>query len=213
MNDSEPVNDTEVQIAIDEAVKSLAPDIIGNAEARAMLSKHFSEENPYTKYAAIVFKTTSNIFESRIRETRFGFWEEVKTKTYKDEELEEQRLKFGRMVYDYGENFSADDLDVVAFTWNFRDLETQTAINSDFKFVGALLIACFLYMTFHTGSIFISFISMLNIFMSIPVALVIYTYVMQVTYFSSLHLSVAIIIIGIGADDIFVFHDFWKNTF
>ena len=55
--------------------------------------------------------------------------------------------------------------------------------------------------------------SLLNIFMSIPIALVIYTYVARVTYFSTLHISVFIIIIGIGSDDIFVFHDFWVNTF
>jgi len=68
-------------------------------------------------------------------------------------------------------------------------------------------------MTYHTESFFLALISLLNIFMSIPVTLVIYTYVVGVTYFSSLHLSVVIIIVGIGSDDIFVFHDFWRSTF
>jgi len=68
-------------------------------------------------------------------------------------------------------------------------------------------------MTIHTGSLFLSFVSLINVFMSVPMTLVIYTYVVGVYYFSSLHLSVVIIIVGIGSDDIFVFHDFWRSTF
>jgi len=36
----------------------------------------------------MIFKTTDNIFDSRIRETTFGFWEEVKSYIYSGEELE-----------------------------------------------------------------------------------------------------------------------------
>lgn len=79
--------------------------------------------------------------------------------------------------------------------------------------VGYVLIACLTYMTFHTGSLFLGFVSLINVFMSVPVALVIYSYIIGVPYFSSLHLSIVIIIVGIGSDDIFVFHDFWRSTF
>jgi len=117
------------------------------------------------------------------------------------------------MAFDLAENFDAENMDLVAFTWRFRNSESYRLINADFNLIGFLLIACLGYMIIHTGSFFLSLISLLNIFMSIPVALVIYRYIFQVTYFSSLHLFVVIIIVGIGADDIFVFHDFWKNTF
>ena len=76
-----------------------------------------------------------------------------------------------------------------------------------------VLISCIVYMSIHTQSLFLGFISLLNIFMSIPITLCIYTYIFQVKYFSTVHMSVVFIIIGVGADDIFVFHDFWKNTF
>lgn len=68
-------------------------------------------------------------------------------------------------------------------------------------------------MTIHTRSFFLAVASLINIFMSIPIAICIYTYFFKVTYFSSLHLSIIIIIVGIGADDIFVFHDCWQNSF
>ena len=86
-------------------------------------------------------------------------------------------------------------------------------INRDFINIAYVFGGCFLYMWFHTGSGFIALFSLLNVMMSFPVALVLYTYVGQIPYFSSLHLSVIIIVVGIGADDIFVFHDYWKNTF
>jgi len=43
--------------------------------------------------------------------------------------------------------------------------------------------------------------------MSIPISLCIYHYVLQITYFSNLHLATLMIIIGIGSDDVFLFHD------
>ena len=82
-------------------------------------------------------------------------------------------------------------------------------VNEDTLFVLFVIVACLGYMIIHTRSIFLAIASLINIFMSIPIALCIYTYIVKVNYFSSLHLSVIIIIVGIGADDIFVFHDSW----
>jgi protein dispatched 1 len=51
--------------------------------------------------------------------------------------------------------------------------------------------------------------------MSIPITMVIYRGILGIDYFCSLHVGVVIIIMGIGADDIFVFDDCWthaKNT-
>lgn len=62
-------------------------------------------------------------------------------------------------------------------------------------------------------SIFLGVFSLCNIMMSIPIAMIIYHYIMQITYFSNPHLSIIIVIIGIGADDIFVFHDIWESSY
>jgi len=68
-------------------------------------------------------------------------------------------------------------------------------------------------MIYHTNSFFLGFMSLLNIAMSVPICLVIYNYILNIKYFSSIHIAALLIIIGIGADDIFVFHDFWLSTF
>ena len=48
--------------------------------------------------------------------------------------------------------------------------------------------------------------------MSIPISLVIFRRGLKIDYFCPLHLFVVIIIMGIGADDVFVFHDMWSHT-
>lgn len=86
-------------------------------------------------------------------------------------------------------------------------------MNEDMFTVAKVVVVIFFYMTWHLGSLFLAITSIINIVMSIPITLIIYNYVFHVSYFGSTHLSAFIIIIGIGADDIFVFHDFWLTTF
>jgi len=68
-------------------------------------------------------------------------------------------------------------------------------------------------MCFHMKSVFLAFISLTNIMISVPITMVIYHYLLGITYFSNPHLSIIIVIIGIGADDIFVFHDIWEGSY
>jgi predicted RND superfamily exporter protein len=70
----------------------------------------------------------------------------------------------------------------------------------------------FLYVAFHMGSLFLAASCMLQVVVSIPISLFIFKVVLGIGYLSILHLFVVIMIIGIGADDIFVFHDFWTHT-
>ena len=75
-----------------------------------------------------------------------------------------------------------------------------------------VLIACITYMSIHMKSLFLAFFSIINLFFGIPISLCIYRYVAGVTYFSVIHIAVIILIVGIGADDVFVFHDFWIGS-
>jgi len=49
--------------------------------------------------------------------------------------------------------------------------------------------------------------------MSLPVGLVAYRHFLRIDYFQTLHLAVGFIVLGIGCDDVFVFHDFWVCSF
>jgi hypothetical protein len=66
---------------------------------------------------------------------------------------------------------------VISFTWKDRNVETANSINRDFFNIAFVFVGCVAYMTKHTGSFFISVASLLNVLMSVPVALVLYSYV------------------------------------
>lgn len=76
------------------------------------------------------------------------------------------------------------------------------------------LIAMFiwLYLSFSLKSLFLGTACIIQIIMSIPISLFIYREIIGIQYFCSLHIFVVIIIMGVGADDIFVFHDQWVHT-
>lgn len=94
----------------------------------------------------------------------------------------------------------------------FQNTETNRLINDDIKNIGYVFVMCLAYMIFHTKSIFLATVSLLNVMMSVPISLFIYKEIFGVQYFSNLHFSIVIIIVGIGSDDIFVFHDSWQNS-
>lgn len=85
-------------------------------------------------------------------------------------------------------------------------------MNADVQKIGYVFVACLCYMIFHTKSLFLSVVSLTNVIMSVPISLYVYSELLGIDYFSSMHLSVIIIIVGIGSDDIFVFHDNWQNS-
>jgi hypothetical protein len=69
-----------------------------------------------------------------------------------------------------------------------------------------------LYISIHTGSIFIGSLGMLQIILTLPVSLFVYRGIFRVTFFNQLHVLAIYLVLGIGADDIFVFVDGWRQS-
>jgi hypothetical protein len=67
-----------------------------------------------------------------------------------------------------------------------------------------------LYFVLHLQSVFLASFSILIILLSFPVTQVIYRGVLGITYFSTLHIMVVFIVLGISADDVFVIVDAWN---
>ena len=68
------------------------------------------------------------------------------------------------------------------------------------------------YMWFHTRSLFLTLLGFGHIMISFPVAFFFYTCIFQIKYFGFLNAIGFFVILGIGADDIFVFVDAWKQS-
>lgn len=70
----------------------------------------------------------------------------------------------------------------------------------------------FAFIWFHLGSFFMAFLSMVLILISFPVSFTIYTGICMITMNTTLNQLTIFIVLGIAADDIFVFCDAWRQT-
>ena len=68
------------------------------------------------------------------------------------------------------------------------------------------------YMWFQTGSLWIAMFGMLEISMSLPIALWVYTYVFGIEYFDTMCALALYIVMAIGADDVFIWFDAYKQS-
>ena len=91
-----------------------------------------------------------------------------------------------------------------------KDIAAQVAKEMLLTFGSLTFI--FSFMVFHTKSLWISSFAVLSIGCSFLAANIIYRIVLGYAYFGLFHIIAMFIILGIGADDLFIFLDVWKNT-
>ena len=82
----------------------------------------------------------------------------------------------------------------------------------DTSFSAFSVIFVFFYMIFHTRSVFLSIIGIFMILFSFPITTVLTEGIIRITYFSSLHTLTVFIVLGVAADNIFVFFDAWRQS-
>ena len=70
----------------------------------------------------------------------------------------------------------------------------------------------YIWMNVHIESCFIASVGMLQIVLSLPFARLFYSIIGQVAYFSTLQSLVIFLVLGIGADDVFVLVDGWRQS-
>ena len=87
-----------------------------------------------------------------------------------------------------------------------------TILANDGMFAALSIAVVYLYMRYMIGSWFLANVGFLEIIMSIPTAWFFAETVFQVDYFSSLNPLCLFIVAAIGADDIFVFMDAYKQV-
>jgi hypothetical protein len=116
-------------------------------------------------------------------------------------------MQLAKRAFELSQDLYLPHIEPVSFSFEYRERAIEAAVNNDMRNVLLVVLACLLYMWWHMGSLFLGVFSLITITMSIPIGICIYGLVWRVAYFSNIHISVVIIVIGIGADDIFVFHD------
>ncbi|XP_062611293.1 protein dispatched homolog 3-like isoform X2 [Saccostrea cucullata] len=107
---------------------------------------------------------------------------------------------------------STDDFNFYFFCTNLWLSDTlKQAILDMLCAVGSMLFI-FCFMLFHTRSFWIAGFAILSILLSFLGTNIIYTGIIDFQYFGFFHILSIFIILGIGADDLFVFYDNWRLT-
>lgn len=103
-------------------------------------------------------------------------------------------------------------MEVLFYSTLMTDNETIRMLSTDLLFAIFSIIFVLFWLRVHTQSTFIALTGMFMIFCSLPFALALYKGIYQIPYFSQLHTLVLFIVLGVGADDVFVLVDSWRAT-
>ena len=85
-------------------------------------------------------------------------------------------------------------------------------LTTDALFIGGSIVFAVMYVSIHTRSPVLGFTGILMVILSVSTAFFFYRMVFQIEHFGTLQFLTVYIILGIGADDIFIFFDAWKQA-
>ena len=112
----------------------------------------------------------------------------------------------------YFSSKNTGNMDVLYFCTPVVGDEFVALILRDVQLALASCVLVFLWIWGQTGSLFIAIAGIFEIVFSLPLAFMVYRLILQFEYFSSLNPLCVYVIMAVGADDIFVFMDAWKQS-
>lgn len=129
----------------------------------------------------------------------------------------EQQLNYDAYVYPVFSDLQLNrnnhqNIDIVIYGNRLRTLELNKLSMEAITFVVGSIITVFLIMLWHLNSLFLAVCSILQIVLGFPFAYFVYRFFFQVLYFDTMSFIVIFIILGVGADDVFVFVDAWVQS-
>lgn len=110
------------------------------------------------------------------------------------------------------ENESSELIEQIVFSRMLKNHNFQKTLQNDVAFAIFSLTFVLIYIWFHLESFFMAVTSMVLILLSFPVSYFIYSGIFQVSMNTTLNQMTIFIVLGIAADDIFVFCDAWRQS-
>lgn len=194
--------DTITQTDVDNYLAIIAGDEAVYLDNYLFLEKSFTQTNLVSKKARAIF-----LFASPIQ------YEGTRYKSYSEDQFDQRAdfIEFSEEIEEKVTDYNTS-LDVKFYNEDWYDNEVDKLIMTDFLLAAACFVFVLLYIAFHTQSLFISCAAMFFVSLSFPVTLLITRFIFRVDYFTPLNLVAIFVILGISADDIFVFMDTWNQT-
>lgn len=133
--------------------------------------------------------------------------------------LEEQEDKFGDYILktflpkiDYYYDKKVGNLNFVYTSESLISVTITSLVFKDMALLIGGLAFIFFFMWLQTGSVWMTGFAVLSIVTSFVATNLVYRYILDFRYIGIFHVLALFIILGIGADDVFVFVDTWKET-
>lgn len=179
--------------------------------------KNFSVENPRSKYSRGVFAWGAPLDIDGDLDGNITINDDEQDE---DSKREEDNEVFKAYIL---ENFF-DDMKDIADPNHSKSLnsyyfggfllfdEILQIVQLDALLALASLMFVFLWLRINTGSFFLAGVGIFEIFCSIPIAWFFYSAVFRIKYFGFLNTLTIFIVAAIGADDIFIFMDAYKQS-
>ncbi|XP_045171617.2 uncharacterized protein LOC123533803 [Mercenaria mercenaria] len=163
-------------------------------------------------FLANTHEVSQNGVKSKMTRSIFSFGIPHETFSSTDLEMESETYA-GENMIPILEKY--DEVDEFKFSYRSEALWMYSARNQAMKDVlwaGASMAFIFLVILLHTRSLWIAGFAILSIFASFFTGNLIYNLVIRFEYIGYFHILSLFIILGIGADNVFVFYDIWRNT-
>ena len=112
----------------------------------------------------------------------------------------------------YRDEAYTEDMKIEWFSIAMMNGEFGRMLDEDFLAPIGSILFVFCWIQVHTRSIFVGSLGMLQILLSLPFAYTIYRFIFGIRAFSQMHILAIFLVLGVGADDIFVLTDAWKQS-
>mmetsp|Transcript_8639 Transcript_8639/g.13996 ORF Transcript_8639/g.13996 Transcript_8639/m.13996 type:complete len:1085 (-) Transcript_8639:259-3513(-) len=112
----------------------------------------------------------------------------------------------------YRNKITEGDLEFKWFSLPLGNIEMGDIVSEDLTLAMFSLLFVFCWMCYHLESVSLGVMGMTQIVLSLPVSFFIYRQIYVIPYFTELHSLTIFIVLGIGADDVFVFVDGWRQA-
>ena len=190
--------------------QSLIEDFIRKACTNEQLKYLFSKDTS-------VANPTSNIARSLYRFAVPIEWDGVRYNNRFDK-LDKQKSIFSdvmsRNILDWSEseNASISEIEVYVLGKDVLSVGVLELIRHDTYFILVSFVLILVYVTIHLRSIFLSCTGMIQVLLSVPLTFTIYHRVLGIQYNSLYNLVAIYILLGIGADNLFIFAHSWNKA-
>ena len=118
-------------------------------------------------------------------------------------------------LYNNAEKFFEDGVGNMEYFYNsqtFLQIYIQSLVFQDLALIAGSFTFIFLFMWFQTGSLWITWFAIFSIITAFCASNLVYRIALDFRYFGIFHVLALFILLGIGADDVFVFFDTWKES-